>query len=165
MLLFSLYPCWPLFFQVWNLGHFSFKYEISEQYKQKFEVSQAISKGLTWSLILIFITDICIIIFSQMIRNFVQYFFLLHCKGHLNSQHNFFDFSRIFVTLFLVKIFNIIRYANDTTCSLRCRRYWVSVMEHWNPIASAPQAAQRVTSHCIMSVHDIAYFIAYNNGK
>ena len=36
-----------------------------------------------------------------------------HCKDHLKSQYNFLD--RIFVTLFIVVIFSIIRYTNNTT--------------------------------------------------
>ena len=36
----------------------------------------------------------------------------LHFKDHLNSQYNF--FVRIFLTVFFVKIFNLIRYVNNT---------------------------------------------------
>ena len=38
------------------------------------------------------------------------------CKNNLNSQYNF--FGGIFMTPFLVEIFNFIGYTNNTTCNI-----------------------------------------------
>ena len=43
-------------------------------------------------------------------------FLSLHCKDHLKSHYNF--FGRIFVTLYFVEIFNLIGFANNTTCDI-----------------------------------------------
>ena len=41
----------------------------------------------------------------------------LHCKDHLKLQYNF--FGRVFVTVFLVEIFNLDGYTNNhTTCDI-----------------------------------------------
>ena len=43
----------------------------------------------------------------------------MRCKDHLNSQYTF--FGRIFVTVSVVEIFNVIRYANNTMCDITLR--------------------------------------------
>ena len=40
------------------------------------------------------------------------FFITLDCKDHFKSEYNF--FSRIFVTVYFVAIFNFIGYANNT---------------------------------------------------
>ena len=59
----------------------------------------------------------------------------LHFKDHLRLQYNF--FGRIFVTLFLVEIFNFIRCKNSTTTDVMLYN----------------------------DVYEIAYFITYNKCK
>ena len=66
---------------------------------------------------------------------FCSTFCWLHCENQLKWQYNF--FGRIFVTPLLVDVFNFIEYAKT----------------------------QLLTSYCIMSVHEIAYFVTYNNVK
>ena len=52
--------------------------------------------------------------------------FLLHCKDHLKWQCNL--FGRIFVTPFLLEIFNFIRYANNTTCDIMVHNNFLKII-------------------------------------
>ena len=51
---------------------------------------------------------------------FCPVFSRLHYKDHVKSQYNF--FGRIFVTLFFGKLFNVIGYANNTTCDITLQK-------------------------------------------